>query len=67
MLAVQLLVIAMSTVYQHRNDLTGWLWRLDREANMPSTLASTQLALIGAVALLTGWQSKARTPWPSVV
>ena len=63
MLAAQLLVIAISTAVQHRNNLTGWLWHLDREANIPSTLASTQLALIGAVALLTAWLSKARTIW----
>ncbi len=63
MLAAQLLVFTVSLSLQNRHNAFAWLWHLDLEHNVPATLASTQLALIGAVALLTAWLSKARRPW----
>ncbi len=39
-----------------------WLWDLQREYNIPSTLASTQLALVGSLALATTWLLRARSP-----
>lgn len=38
-----------------------WLWDLQREYNIPSTLASTQLALVGSLALGTAWLLRARS------
>ena len=39
------------------------LWHLEREWNIPSILASTQLALAGCVALTTAWFIRARSAW----
>ena len=54
-LAVQVILIVLSRVTQNSSGFTHWLWRLDTEWNVPSTLASTQLALVGGAALLTAW------------
>ena len=43
-----------------------WLWDLQREYNIPSTLASTQLALVGSLALGTAWLLRARSPLQSL-
>ena len=43
-----------------------WLWDLQREYNIPSTLASTQLALVGSLALGTAWLIRARSPLQSL-
>lgn len=43
-----------------------WLWDLQREYNIPSTLASTQLALVGILALGTAWLLRERSPWQSL-
>jgi len=39
-----------------------WLWDPNREYNIPSTLASTQLALVGSLALGTAWLLRRRFP-----
>lgn len=66
MLFAQLLVIALSTELSKQSGVQGWLWHLDQEHNIPATLASAQLALVGFVSLLTAWLSKARSPWHRV-
>ncbi len=43
-----------------------WLWDLQREYNIPSTLASTQLALVGSLALGAAWLLRERTTWQSL-
>ena len=48
-----------------QNDMYP-LWDLQREFNIPSTLASTQLALVGSLALGTAWLLRARSPWQSL-
>ena len=63
-LAAQVLVIAVSLetpVPASRYE--RWLWHLDREWNIPSILATTQLALIGCAALMTAWFIRARSAW----
>ena len=60
MLAAQLLVIALALRDQPTSQFDHWLWNVHEEGNVPSTLASTQLALVAIVALLTAWLSKAR-------
>ena len=40
-----------------------WLWKLDAEWNIPSALASTQLALVGFVALFTAWLARTIPAW----
>ncbi len=63
MLAAQVVVIVVSLEIQPTSDFEEWLWNLDREWNIPSTLASTQLALVGVVALVIAWLAKARPAW----
>ena len=61
MLAAQIIVIVLSIGLRPASKFEIWLWSLDQEWNIPSTLASTQLALVAGVALLTGWLAKARS------
>ena len=51
LLAAQLCVILVSLELQPSSSFEFWLWHLDREWNIPSTLASLQLALAGATAV----------------
>ena len=60
MLAAQILVIVLSIGIRQTSEFEKWLWSLDQEWNIPSTLASLQLALVAGVALLTAWLAKAR-------
>ena len=62
-LAAQVLVIAISLEIQPSSSFEWWLWHLDREWNIPSTLASMQLALVGGVALMTAWLAKEQRTW----
>ena len=62
-LAAQILVIAMSLRIQSSSSIERWLWDIKSEWNIPSTLASAQLALVGGVALVTAWPTKARPTW----
>lgn len=62
-LAAQVLVIWLSLTFQFRPGAAGWLWHLDKEYNIPATLASTQLATIGFVALITAWLSRRQVLW----
>lgn len=59
----QLVVIAMALRDQPPSLFEQWLWDVHDEGNVPSTLASTQLALAAGVALLTGWLARARPNW----
>jgi len=63
LLAAQLVVIVASVELQPTSSFEYWLWHLDREWNIPSTLASAQLALAGAVAIVAGWLAIDRRPW----
>ncbi len=62
-LAAQVVVIAVSLEIQPSSSFEWWLWHLDREWNIPGTLASTQLALVGCFALITAWLAKGRRIW----
>lgn len=50
-LAAQLLAIIIAIAHYSAAGYAYWLWHLDLEWNIPSTLSSTQLALVGGVAL----------------
>ena len=63
LLLAQLVVIVASVELLPASSFEYWLWHLDREWNIPSTLASMQLALAGAVALLAAWLGKERGAW----
>ena len=63
MLAGQILVIAVALETRATSRYSRHLWHLDLEWNISSTLASTQLALVGGLALMTAWLAKARPVW----
>ncbi len=60
LLAAQLFVILVSVELQPSSSFEFWLWHLDREWNIPSTLASAQLALVGTVAIAAAWLGNER-------
>ena len=62
-LAAQVLVIVLSLEIRPSWNFGTWILALTQEWNIPSTLASTQLALVGGLALVTAWFTKARRPW----
>lgn len=61
MLLAQITVIAVSIEYRAEWGLDDWLWDLNQDWNIPSVVASTQLALVAGAALLTAWLAKAQT------
>ena len=63
MLAALLLTIAMSLEIGTRSEFETWLWDLDKESNIPGILASTQLALVGGIALIHAWLARAQPIW----
>lgn len=54
-LAAQLLVIIVAIEHQSESGFAYWLWHLDLEWNVPSIFSSSQLALIGGLALAVAW------------
>ncbi len=60
MLAAQALVILWSMEWEPSSNFEHWLQILTGEYNIPATLASAQLALVGCAALLTARIVKAR-------
>ncbi len=59
-LLAQVLTISFSIYREPASSFEVWLWDLSQEWNLPATLASTQLALVGGVALATAWFSMSR-------
>lgn len=55
MLAAQALAIGKTLFIQPSSSFDLWLWQLHGEWNVPATLAATQLALVGSVALVSAW------------
>ena len=60
MLAAQVLVIVASLEIQPTSGFERRYWSLNFENNISTTLASTQFALVGAVALITAWLARTR-------
>ncbi len=60
MLVAQLLVIVVSLELNATSQFDKWLWNFHEEWNVPATLASTQLGMVGGVALITAWLARAR-------
>ncbi len=63
MLAAQVVVIVLSLAIRPTSLFQEWLWKLDGEWNIPSALASAQLALVGLVALFTAWLTRTIPAW----
>ena len=62
-LVLTLLVIVAALEYRPKSGFEVWLWNLEQEWNIPTTLTSTQLAMVGGIALVTAWLAKARPTW----
>ena len=60
MLVAQVLVISKTLFVEPSSSLDVWLWQLHQEWNVPATLAATQLALVGSVALVSVWLCRTR-------
>ncbi len=63
MLLAQIAAIAVSLEFRAEWGLDDWLWDLNQDWNIPSVVASTQLALVAGVAFLTAWLARAQTAW----
>ena len=63
-LIAQVIALIMSLAAASSKGIDFWLWDLEQEWNIPTALASTQLALAGFIALLTAWLAK-REPVPA--
>ena len=59
MLAAQALVIVAAQVTRSNSSYVQWLWDFHEEWNIPAIFATTQLALVGGVALLIAWRAAA--------
>lgn len=63
MLAAQALLIVISLELRPLLGIERWLWNIDLEWNIPSALASAQLMLVAAVALLTALLARTAPAW----
>ena len=62
-LLAQLAAILLSRATSQETGFSYWLWHISKEWNFASALASTQFALVGALALMTAWLPAKRSPW----
>lgn len=58
MLVAQLLVVVLSLETTATSQFDKWLWDFHEEWNIAATLASTQLGMVGGVALTTAWLAR---------
>lgn len=63
MLLAQIIVIAVSVEFSAEWGFDDWLWDLNQDWNIPSVVASTQLALVAGGAILTAWLARAQAAW----
>ncbi len=54
-LAAQIAIVSLGLYLQPQTAQQRWLWHLDAERNVVSTLSTAQLALVGWLALFTAW------------
>ena len=63
MLLAQALAIGGAFLVGPSSSFEQWLWSLNEEWNIQATLASTQWALAGAIALAAAWLARQRPLW----
>ena len=63
MLLAQILAIGNALYIDSSSSFYNWLWDLHSEWNITATLASTQLVVVGGVALLTAWLARSNRAW----
>ena len=66
MLLAQVLAVGGAFLVEPASSFEAWLWSLNEEWNIQATLASTQWALAGAIAIVAAWLDRARRPWQRV-
>ncbi len=62
MLVAQIVLVALSLELLLPVEYQ-WIYDVDREWQIPTTVTSTQLALVAAVALITAWLARGRPIW----
>jgi len=65
-LGAHALTLVMGETLEPPTAFARWFWHLNTEWNFASTLAATQFALVGAIALCIAWFSVRRPPWQRV-
>lgn len=63
MLAAQILVIVLAMHVDRTSTFDRWVWDINAEWNIPTTFATTQLAMVVGVAWITVWQVRSRSGW----
>ena len=63
LLAAQALTLAIALGMEPRSEPQAWLWDLNGEWNVPTTLAAIQLALVAGVAFIAALVSLERQIW----
>lgn len=66
MLLAQSFAIGGAFLVNPMSSFDQWLWSLNEEWNIQATLASTQWALVGAIAIAAAWLARDRRPWQRV-
>ena len=63
MLLAQILAVSGAFLVNPTSSFEAWLWSLNEEWNIQATLASTQWALGGAIAIAAAWLARGRRLW----
>ena len=66
LLVAQMLILALSASLQPSSKVEQWVWDVEGEWNIPATLATTVLAVVGTLALVSARFSKARPRWQRI-
>ena len=61
-LTALVILIAIALEYRPTSEFERWLWHPDMEWNIPSIISSTQLALVGYLALVTAILDRNKRP-----
>ena len=62
-LAAQIFVIVLFLENRPESEFEKWLWHPDLEWNIPSVISSTQLALVGILALVAACLARGKQRW----
>ena len=63
LLAAQIVVVFISQTIETSSFFVERLWELQHEWNVPSALAFTQLATVGALSILLAWIGRGKPAW----
>ena len=63
LLLAQVLAVVMALATETRTGFDRWLWHLNAEWNVPATLSTIQMALVGGVAIIAAWRAGGSRIW----